>query len=63
MPLDEHPFPVDPDQPWQVQRAERLSRGVNARSPHVRRQIRLALLVIGAILLFVVVVFVGSALR
>jgi hypothetical protein len=49
---------VDRTQPWQTQRAEALSRGLNRKSPWVRRQIVILVLGLLAVLAIVAVVFV-----
>ncbi len=50
---------LDRSQPWQTQYAERFSRSINQGSPYAKRQLRLfglsmALLAVGIVVLFVV---------
>ena len=49
---------IDRSQPWQTQRAEALSRGLNRRSPWVRRQALILAAGLLAIVVLVAVVFV-----
>jgi hypothetical protein len=49
---------IDRSQPWQTQRAEALSRGLNRRSPWVRRQALILAAGLLAIVVLLAVVFV-----
>jgi hypothetical protein len=49
---------IDRSQPWQAQHAERLSRGLNQKSPWVRHQLAILGLGLTAIVVLTVLLFI-----